>query len=79
MTTLSDRPLPVRSGIGEPDFGTPARTSERMLSVTIDGIPHAVIGTVTADRRLGVVGPRTAHERIEVSDLRAAWNAPTGG
>ena len=48
-------------------------------TAALAGIPHAVIGTVTADRRLGVVGPRTAHERIDVTDLRAAWNAPTGG
>jgi hypothetical protein len=48
-------------------------------TAALAGIPHAVIGTVTEARRLGVVGPRTAHERIEVTDLRAAWNAPTGG
>ena len=44
MTILSDPrgTMPMRSGIGEPDYGTPKSTSEVMVSVTIDGETHVV-------------------------------------
>ncbi len=45
----------------------------------LDGIAHAVIGTVTNSTTLEVVGIRTPHESMSIDTLRASWNAPTGG
>ena len=45
----------------------------------LDGIAHAVIGTVTNSTTLEVVGIRTPQESMTLDTLRAAWNAPTGG
>jgi phosphoribosylformylglycinamidine synthase len=45
----------------------------------LDGIPHAVIGTVTSDGTLDVVGMRAPRESIGIHELRAAWSTPAGG
>ena len=45
----------------------------------LDGIPHAVIGTVTADATLEVVGTHAPRESIGIHELRAAWSTPAGG
>jgi len=49
------------------------------IQAHLDGIAHAVIGTVSALAMFEVVGVRTPHESMTVDTLRAAWNAPTGG
>jgi phosphoribosylformylglycinamidine synthase len=43
------------------------------------GIPHAVIGTVTAEPSLELVGVAVPRESAPIATLRAAWCAPTGG
>jgi phosphoribosylformylglycinamidine (FGAM) synthase-like enzyme len=55
----------------------PAQLSK--VQAHLDGIAHAVIGTVTTTDTLEVVGIRTPHESVTLDTLRAAWNAPTGG
>ncbi len=50
---------------------------ERMLADA--RIPHAMIGHVTDDGHLELVGTATARESIAIGELQAAWNAPTGG
>ena len=45
----------------------------------LDGIPHAVIGTVTDEPTLELVGVRVPRESSPISALRSAWNTSTGG
>ena len=45
----------------------------------LDGIPHAVIGTVTDEPTLELVGVRIPCESSPISALRSAWNTSTGG
>ncbi len=45
----------------------------------LEGVPHAVVATVTEAATLEVVGAETAGERIGIEALRAAWSTPTGG
>lgn len=45
----------------------------------LDGIPHAVIGTVTDEPTLELVGVRVPRESTPISALRSAWNTSTGG
>ena len=45
----------------------------------LDGIPHAVIGTVTDETTLELVGVRVPRESSPISALRSAWNTSTGG
>ena len=45
----------------------------------LDGIPHAVIGTVTDEPALELVGVRVPRESTPISALRSAWNTSTGG
>ena len=45
----------------------------------LDGIPHAVIGTVTDEPTLELVGVRIPRESSPISALRSAWNTSTGG
>ena len=56
MTSLSENLKYVRSGIGEPDYGTPASTSEEMVSVTIDGITRQVAAGTSVMRAAGEQG-----------------------
>jgi phosphoribosylformylglycinamidine synthase len=48
------------------------------VQARLDGIPHAVVGTVTDGAALEVVGVRTPRESCAVADLRAAWAAAGG-
>ena len=48
------------------------------VQARLDGIPHAVVGTVTDEAALEVVGVRTPRESCAVADLRAAWAAAGG-
>ena len=48
MTVVSDPrgTMPMRSGIGEADYGTPKSDSDVLVNVTIDGQSHLVpLGT----------------------------------
>ena len=58
MTILSDPrgTMPMRSGIGEPDFGTPKSESDVMVSVTIDGETHTVPEGTSVMRAAGEAG-----------------------
>ena len=56
MTSLSENLKYVRSGIGEPDYGTPASTSEELVSVTIDGITRQVAAGTSVMRAAGEQG-----------------------
>ena len=58
MTILSDPrgTMPMRSGIGEADFGTPKSNSEVMVSVTIDGETHLVSEGTSVMRAAGENG-----------------------
>ena len=58
MTILSDPrgTMPMRSGIGEPDFGTPKSESDVMVSVTIDGETHTVPEGTSVMRAAGDAG-----------------------
>ena len=56
MTTLSENLKYVRSGIGEPDYGTPVSTSEELVSVTIDGITRQVAAGTSVMRAAGEQG-----------------------
>jgi len=56
MTALSENLKYVRSGIGEPDYGTPASTSTDMVSVTIDGITREVAAGTSVMRAAGEQG-----------------------
>ncbi len=49
------------------------------LQAHLDGIPHAVIGTVTDEPTLELVGIRVPRESTPISALRSAWNTSTGG
>ena len=55
----------------------PGRLS--VVQAHLDGIPHAVVGTVTEAAFLEVVGTATPRESVAVEALRAAWSTPTGG
>jgi phosphoribosylformylglycinamidine synthase len=48
------------------------------VQARLDGIPHAVIGTVTEEPALEVVGVRTPRESSAVDVLRTAWAAAGG-
>jgi phosphoribosylformylglycinamidine synthase len=49
------------------------------VQARLAGIPHAVIGTVTAEPSLELVGVAVPRESAPIATLRAAWCAPTGG
>jgi hypothetical protein len=52
---------------------------EALVQAHLDGIPHAVIGTVTDEPTLELVGVRVPRESSPISALRSAWNTSTGG
>ncbi len=58
MTLLSDPrgTMPMRSGIGEADYGTPKSNSDVMVSVTIDGETHLVPEGTSVMRAAGESG-----------------------
>ena len=58
MTMLADPrgTMPIRSGIGEPDYGTPKSSSEVMVTVTIDGKAHLVPEGTSVMRAAGEAG-----------------------
>lgn len=56
MTATHENLKYVRSGIGEPDYGTPASTSTEMVSVTIDGITSQVAKGTSIMRAAGEQG-----------------------
>ncbi|MEI6109702.1 MAG: formate dehydrogenase subunit alpha [Actinomycetes bacterium] len=58
MTLLADPrgTMPIRSGIGEPDYGTPKSSSEVMVTVTIDGEAHVVPEGTSVMRAAGEAG-----------------------
>ena len=58
MTLLSDPrgTMPMRSGIGEADYGTPKSNSDVMVSVTIDGETHLVPEGTSVMRAAGENG-----------------------
>jgi len=56
MTTLSERIDPIRSSIGEPDYGTPRSTSDVTVTVTINGIEHVVPEGTSIMRAAGEAG-----------------------
>ena len=55
----------------------PSRIAD--VQALLGGLPHAVIGTVTEDPHLELVGAQAPRESMPVERLRGAWQSPTGG
>ena len=60
----------------EPDFGTPAKASETLVTLEVDGVPVTVPEGTSVMRAAAEVGPQRA-QAVRHRQPRGVWLLPT--